>query len=214
MGSAQSVQWILNARLLDEDLWSLAVDPRLGELAAQLLRTPSVSLVEDQLLAKPPGGLPVNVHQDFSYWAFSRSSRMVTAWVALVDMTPELGPLQLLQGSHLWGAASRPRELIRGSEDEWLRGVDDVRPPGVALQVHTVQIAAGDAVFFHSLTFHGSPRNESPSWRRAVSLHWAAGECRLDLGATAEHNHPYVFARLRDHGPIANAYMPVVFSRP
>lgn len=70
LGSEDSVHWVLNARVLDRDLWNIATDPALGEAAATLLGTPSVSIVEDQLLAKPAGGLPVKVHQDYSYWPF------------------------------------------------------------------------------------------------------------------------------------------------
>jgi ectoine hydroxylase-related dioxygenase (phytanoyl-CoA dioxygenase family) len=211
MGSSDSVHWVLNSRILDADLWSVATCPEIGANAATLLRTSAVSIVEDQLLAKPPGGRPVNVHQDYSYWSFSRSTQMITAWVALVDMTPEMGPLQLLRGSHRWAASARPRELIRGSENDWLEGIEAVRPVGAEIDMHTLEVAAGDAIFLHSLTFHGSSRNASDRWRRAMSLHWAAEECRVDLGATAEHDHPFFFARLEDGGPIVNDYMPITY---
>lgn len=210
-GSEMSVHWILNARVLDQDLWELATDEGLGEMAAALLRTGSVSIVEDQLLAKPAHGLPVNMHQDRGYWAFSRSERMITAWIALVDMTAELGTLHFIRGSHRWGYAARPRELINGSETDWMSAVTPVRPADQDLNIAAAIIPAGAAVFFHSLTFHGSSRNETDMWRRAVSLHWAAEECRVDLAQTACHDYPYFFARLIDNGPIANNYMPVVF---
>ena len=56
----------------------------LAPIAARLLRSASVSIVEDQLLDKPTGGRPVNFHQDYSYWPFSRATRMCTGWLALV----------------------------------------------------------------------------------------------------------------------------------
>jgi hypothetical protein len=52
-GTKQSVQWILNARIVDSDLWALATDRVLGQTVARLLRTSAASVVEDQLLAKP-----------------------------------------------------------------------------------------------------------------------------------------------------------------
>jgi phytanoyl-CoA hydroxylase len=211
LGSAGSVQWILNARVLDRDLWEMACDAQLGERAARLLATSSVSIVEDQLLAKPPNGLPVNVHQDYSYWPFSRSEQMVSCWIALVDVTLEMGPIQILKGSHRWGASTRPKVLIDGSEKDWLDGIKEVVPPGQKVELATVQVRAGGGVFFHSLCFHGSARNRSTEWRRAISLHWAGSACRVNMAKTANHDFPYFFARLRDGGPLVNNYMPVVY---
>lgn len=119
--------------------------------------------------------------------------------------------MQVLRGSHRWGPAPQPRELIRGSERDWLAGIDGVRPPGAVVEIVSAEIPAGSAIFFHSLTFHGSPRNSSDRWRYALSLHWASEECRVDLAATAVHDYPYFFARLEDGGPLVNNYMPTVY---
>lgn len=210
-GDASSVHWILNARVLDDELWGLATDPGLGEIAARLLGTPSVSIVEDQMLDKPTGGRPVNFHQDYPYWPFSRATQMCTAWLALVDMTVEHGPLQLARGSHRWGQGGRPNELIRGSTEELLTAVEAVRPVGAELELVSAVIPAGSAVFFHCLTFHGSPGNQAPGCRRAISLHWAGAECRMNLAGTASHDYPYFFAQLAEEGPIVNKYMPMVY---
>ena len=212
LGEERSVQWMLNARVLDEDLWRLSTDVSLGRCAAALLQTPSVSIVEDQLLAKPPGvGLPVNVHQDYAYWPFSRSTSLITLWIALCDMTAELGPVQCLRGSHRWGPAPRPKQLIVGSDDGWLEGLAPVRPEGAELSWETAMVKAGGGVFFHALTFHGSRGNISDQWRHAISLHWAAAECTANLAETRHHDFPYFFARLRDGGPLVNKYMPQVY---
>jgi phytanoyl-CoA hydroxylase len=207
-GDASSVRWVLNARVLDAALWELACDPRLGELAAALLGTPSVSIIEDQLLDKPPAGVPVNMHQDYAYWPFSRSTRLVSCWIALVDMTPEHGPLELVRGSHRWGQALRPRELVVGSEGAYLEAVEQIRPPGVEPELVPVLARAGGGVFFDALTLHGSRANRSPAWRRACSLHWAAEECTVDRSKLVEYDYPYFFAGLTDGGRIVNRYMP------
>ena len=172
---------------------------------------PSVSIVEDQMLDKPTGGRPVNFHQDYTYWPFSRATQMCTAWLALVDMTVEHGPLQLARGSHRWGHGARPKELIRGSTEELLTSVEAVRPEGAELELVPAVIPAGSAVFFHCLTFHGSPGNRAPGCRRAISLHWAGAECRMNLAGTARHDYPYFFAQLTEGGPIVNKYMPMVY---
>src|SRR5262249_12818020 len=47
--------WV-NGRFLDQDLWDISTDARIAGMAAALLDTPSVSLMEDQLFEKTPGG--------------------------------------------------------------------------------------------------------------------------------------------------------------
>ena len=210
-GTKSSVQWVLNARLVDSDLWDLATDPILGRAVASLLRTTSVSIVEDQLLDKPNQGAPVNLHQDYSYWRFSSSVNMLTCWIALSDMTSEMGPVELARGSHTWGFAARPRELIHGSDGEYLSAAQGVIPAGTEVEFVTADVPQGGGVFFHGLTFHGSRGNTTNHLRRAVSLHWAGADCLLDRSKLVDYDHPYLFSGLRHGDRIANKYIPQVY---
>lgn len=210
-GTKSSVRWILNARLVDADLWDLATDPVMGHAAARLLRTSSVSIIEDQLLGKPGHSAPVNLHQDYSYWRFSTSTNMLTCWLALSDMTMAMGPVELVRGSHCWGIATRPRELIHGSSDEYLSAAQDIIPDGTDLQFVPTVVPKGGGVFFHGLTFHGSRINSTDQWRRAVSLHWAASDCRLDRSKLVDYDHPYLFVGLRQGDRLVNKYIPQVY---
>jgi hypothetical protein len=211
LGTSQSVHWYLNARILDRDIWTLATDARLGGIAARLLETDSVSIVEDQLLDKPPTGLPVNSHQDYAYWPFSTSTEMITCWIALEDMRPELGPVAVVRGSHRWGQGQKPQDLIEGSASNWLAAAEASRPRDREIEIVSAQVPAGGGVFFHALTFHGSPGNSSAVVRRACSLHFASSACRVHLAATARVNHPFFFANLKNGGPLVNRYMPRVY---
>lgn len=213
LGRGESIRWYLNARILDRDLWSIATDPRLGELAATFLRTPSISIVEDQLLDKPGPGLPCNFHQDYGYWLFSTSTQMITCWIALVDMTLDLGPLQLIPGSHRWGHSSNPKELIAGSEASWMEAVDRARPAAEPeREFASACVRAGSGVFLHCLTFHGSPANTSTNTRRAISLHWAGEDCKVDRMKLTDYTYPYFFAGIPNGGRVINKYMPLVYS--
>lgn len=214
LGGSQTVHWILNARVLDAELWALATSPVLGEVAARLLRTESVSILEDQLLDKPGPSVPVNVHQDYSYWSFSRSTALITCWIALVDVTLDLGPVEVIPGSHKWKQAPRPRELVHGSEQDWDAVVTSVRPEGAEVSFVPVIVPAGGGVFFHGLTFHGSRANKSTNVRRACSLHWAAEECRVDRSRLHDYDHPYFFAGIQDGARLVNKYFPVVYPAP
>jgi ectoine hydroxylase-related dioxygenase (phytanoyl-CoA dioxygenase family) len=210
-GTANSVRWILNSRTVDADVWSIATSPRLGESAARLLRTPAVSIIEDQLLDKPDNGAPVNLHQDYSYWRFSTSVNMLTCWIALTDMTPDMGPVEAVRGSHRWGFAARPRELINGSEGEYLSATEPVMPQGALLDFVTTIVPRGGGIFMHGLTFHGSRGNHTAKMRRAMSLHWAAEDCRLDRTKLFDYDHPYLFTGLANGDRLNNRYVPQVY---
>ena len=49
-------------------------------------------------------------------------------------------------------------------------------------RVH-LEMKPGDTVFFHPLLLHGSGRNRSPGFRRAISSHYAAADCAFLPGA-------------------------------
>jgi len=210
-GTQSSVQWVLNARIVDVDLWNLATAVDLGQAAAALLGTSSVSVVEDQLLDKPNHGVPVNLHQDYSYWGFSTSVNMLTCWIALCDMRLDMGPVELVRGSHKWGFAPRPRELIHGSSEEYLSVAQSVMPEGAQLEFVSTVVPKGGGVFFHGLTFHGSRGNSTNSLRRAISLHWAGADCRLDRSKLLDYDHPYLFTGLRQGDRLTNRYIPQVY---
>jgi len=213
LGLPDSVQWFLNARVCDGDFWNVATSAEIGRVAATLLHSPSVSLVEDQLLNKPPqGGRPVKVHRDYSYWTFSKSSEMLTCWMSLVEASVEMGTLQVIPGSHKWEYVQTLQlNLMDGSEQGWLSAAEARCPAGTSIELVPVVVPPGGGVFFHSLTFHGSSRNTSNCVRRAISLHYASERCRFDVSRVADHLFPYTFAGLRDGGPLVNRWMPQVY---
>jgi len=135
---------------------------------------------------------------------------MLTCWLALTDMTAQVGPVELVPGSHRWGIATRPRELIHGSSGEYLSVIQDIVPQGNTLEFVSAAVPKGGGVFFHGLTFHGSRANHTDSWRRAVSLHWAARDCRLNRAALVDYDHPFLFAGLRQGDRLVNKYLPEI----
>jgi phytanoyl-CoA hydroxylase len=53
----------------------------------------------------------------------------------------------------------------------------------------------GDTVFFHPLLLHGSGRNRSDGFRRAISSHYAAAECRFLPGSLTSAARRYRLIR-------------------
>lgn len=104
-----------------------------------------------------PGGNPKYLHQDSAYFTFGKAGAVATFSYA-VDTSGALdnGPLYVVPGSHRYGHlphVDTPSHLgVPG--DEW--SFDD------ALRIDGL---AGDTIFFHIHTLHGSSPNRSPHAR-------------------------------------------------
>jgi hypothetical protein len=134
------------------------------------LRRAMRMLVGNQLLVHPkPIGrlifpdcerLVVRPHQDFRF--MDGDSACFTAWIPLHDCPVNLGPLQVMEGSHRFGFQPHEQTFIpeipvaRALGGDWVGG----------------QINAGDVLIFHSLTVHAASPNLSDQLR--ISL-----DCRF-----------------------------------
>jgi ectoine hydroxylase-related dioxygenase (phytanoyl-CoA dioxygenase family) len=145
-------------------LWN----PRFVMAASQLLGNKPVRFWHDQLFWKPAkkGGV-VAWHQDYSYWTRTKPIAHLTCWCGLDDATKENGCLQYIAGSHRWGLLPKP--VIAGE----LQGIKDFLNEDQKKQFEHPQYAevkAGEAIFHHSLTLHGSGENKSDKPRRAFVI--------------------------------------------
>ena len=95
------------------------------------------------------------VHQDFG---ISGVQDMLTTWLPLMDIPPQLGGLALRPGSHL-GPPQRPR-LLPADEPGW--ATTDFRP--------------GDVVLFHCLTAHAAMPNHADQIRISADFRWQAAD--------------------------------------
>jgi hypothetical protein len=145
-------------------LWN----PAFVMAASQLLGDKPVRFWHDQLFYKPAkkGGV-VAWHQDYSYWTRTKPVAHITCWTALDDATIENGCLHYIAGSHKWGLLPKP--VIAGElhgikdflNDEQKEKFEHPRP---------APVKAGEAIFHHSLTLHGSGENKSAQPRRAFVI--------------------------------------------
>lgn len=146
---------------LHDILWH----PALLTPASQLLDGP-VRFWHDQLFCKPAkhGGV-VAWHQDYSYWTRTQPMQHLTCWIGLDDATTENGCVHYIPGSHRWTLL--PKTVLAGGMD----AIREILTPEQREQFHepyACELKAGEAVFHHPLTLHGSFANESPRPRRAV----------------------------------------------
>ena len=144
-------------------LWN----PRFVMAARQLLGG-NVRFWHDQLFYKPAkkGGV-VAWHQDYSYWTRTKPVAHLTCWCALDDATAENGCLQYIPGSHRWGLLPKP--IIAGD----MHGIQEfLNKEQQEAFTHPVlaPVKAGEAIFHHPLTLHGSGENKSAQPRRAFVI--------------------------------------------
>jgi hypothetical protein len=144
-------------------LWN----PRFVMAAYQLLGNKPVRFWHDQLFYKPAkkGGV-VAWHQDYSYWTRTKPMSHLTCWCGLDDSMTENGCLQYVPGSHKWGLLNKPE--LAGS----LMGIMDYLTEEQKKQFdpRPVETKAGEAIFHHPLTLHGSGENRSNKPRRAFVI--------------------------------------------
>lgn len=144
-------------------LWN----PRFVMAASQLLGNVSVRFWHDQIFYKPAkhGGV-VAWHQDYSYWTRTKPVAHLTCWCALDNATVENGCLQYVPGSQNWGLLDKPS--LAGD----LLGIMEYLNEEQKQEFNPVYVPAkaGEAIFHHPLTLHGSGENKSNMPRRAFVI--------------------------------------------
>lgn len=157
----------LGAWRLREGLHDILWSPAFVMAASQLLGG-SVRFWHDQLFCKPAkhGGV-VAWHQDYSYWTRTKPMNHLTGWIGLDRSTIENGCVSYVPGSHQWELL--PITGLAGNM-EAIREVLTDRQWHQLMQPVACEMEAGEAVFHHPLTVHGSQSNRTPQPRRAVVL--------------------------------------------
>lgn len=144
---AQVSQW--------RDMWRhdptfarLLSDARIWQTAATGLGSAGARLLHDHIIAKPSGGLNGTIpwHQDATYWPVDRSG--LSCWLPFDDVGPNGGCLEVVDGSHHWGAGA-PADFIAGPRTAFPVDARFVRLPA----------KAGSIVVLDGLTWHRSSPN-------------------------------------------------------
>ena len=173
--------------------------------ASQLLGGP-VRFWHDQLFCKPAmhGGV-VAWHQDYSYWTRTNPMAHLTCWIGLDDSTVDNGCVHYVPGSHRWDllpitGLAGDMNAIRGvlNEQQWQQFNRHV----------PVELKAGECVFHHPLTIHGSFENRTQNPRRAVVINSV-----LD-GVRSESNEPLLagIPVIPPGQPLGGQFFPMLYN--
>jgi ectoine hydroxylase-related dioxygenase (phytanoyl-CoA dioxygenase family) len=165
----------------------LVSHPAIGRLVAEATGAKFAQVFATQTLIKPSapadaaGNDAGNVgwHQDLQYWDPFLEGELLTAWIAISDVTPRAGPMRFVRGSHRWGLLNagnffsgeldQLKQNIRAKyEAPWEEVPAVLRPGGVSLH--------------HKLTVHGSGPNAEPWPRKSVAIHLRTENSALKPG--------------------------------
>jgi phytanoyl-CoA hydroxylase len=175
----------------DSELYSYATDDRLVDCVERFVGR-DVFSIHTMLINKPPnvdGRHPL--HQDLVYFPFRPADKIVATWTALEPVTRENGCLVVLPGSH-------KGELFAHEDVDWewvnlayfgIQGMD-----ACAERVH-LEMNPGDTVFFHPVLVHGSGRNRTQGFRRAISAHYGSMDCTWEWNIDVDRNYKVVRGR-------------------
>jgi ectoine hydroxylase-related dioxygenase (phytanoyl-CoA dioxygenase family) len=104
-------------------------------------------------------------HQDYGYWYHNGCLRpdMASCMLAITPSTLENGCLEVIKGSHLLGRIDHV-----DVDDQVCADPERVAEVLKSLPLEAVELAPGDAAFFHSNTLHRSQKNGSTEPRMSL----------------------------------------------
>ncbi len=151
------------------------LNPRFLDVAEAILG-PDIILHHSKLFQKPSeNGSPFPMHQDWPYFPTLKDT-MIAGIIHVSDATDEMGCLRVYPGSHKLGR-------VEGADGRRQNDVIDQYPIEKATPV---ECKAGDVVFFHYFTLHGSMPNRADTTRKTVLCQLYDGHDAVEPG----NQHP------------------------
>ncbi|HEY9668369.1 MAG TPA: phytanoyl-CoA dioxygenase family protein [Coleofasciculaceae cyanobacterium] len=173
-GNQENWIYINNIWALDAITKQFVLAPRFGKIAADLLGVDAVRLFRDQTYFKKPGGTSTPWHQD-GYFMPLDTDKIITMWLPLVDVTPEMGPMDFVDGSHRgakYMGTSMPDET----------SIEAFTKSLVERGYHFTNygnFAAGDVTFHSGWTLHSALTNHSNRMREVLVMVYYADGARI-----------------------------------
>jgi phytanoyl-CoA hydroxylase len=140
------------------------LDPRIIERVRTLIGPPLAA--QSMFYFKPPTARGQALHQD-NLFLRAHPETCIAAWIAIDDCDGANGGLRVVPGSHRY-------ELVCPGDADPTQSFTTVEislPPGLAAE--QTEMRAGDVLFFHGSTAHGSgPNHTTDRFRRSLIFHY------------------------------------------
>ena len=175
---------------------SIMLDMVQHEKMLDLIETlvgPDIILHHTKLFLKPPkkdSAFPI--HQDWSYFPTEQNS-MIAAVIHISDSTEDMGCFRVVPESHKLGK-------IENSDGH--THVPEIHDQYSLESAISIEAKAGDVLFFHCCTIHGSLPNVSDKSRKMILVQFYSGkDCILDGN---QHTNVQLVLRGWNHGATRN----------
>ncbi|XP_077880829.1 phytanoyl-CoA dioxygenase, peroxisomal [Ictidomys tridecemlineatus] len=153
---------------------------------------PNIMAMHTMLINKPPdtgNSRKTSWHplyQDLHFFPFRPSNCIVCAWTAMEHIDRNNGCLAVLPGTHKLPLKPHDYSQWEGGVNIFYYGIQDYDQDHA--RVHLV-MEKGDTVFFHPLLIHGSGRNQTQGFQKAISCHFASSDCHyIDVKGTSQEH--------------------------
>jgi len=170
---------ICNAWKCDLTLASVALSSEIGRLTATLGGWPGARIGQDSVWMKPPGAKEVALHQDGTYISvYVQPAETITCWIALDDVTAEMGTIEYVPGSHRWELQTQKGEFHAPDANYRTAMYQAAHEAGVSQpEVVPIELSAGSCVIHHGQTWHGSGKNHHRDRSRlSLAVHTLSSE--------------------------------------
>uniref|UniRef100_A0A8C3VQB7 Phytanoyl-CoA dioxygenase, peroxisomal n=1 Tax=Catagonus wagneri TaxID=51154 RepID=A0A8C3VQB7_9CETA len=171
----------------DEELFRYCTLPEILKYV-ECFTGPNIMAMHTMLINKPADtGNKTSrhpLHQDLHYFPFRPSHNIVCAWTAMEHVDRENGCLVVLPGTHKGPLKPHDYPQWEGGVNTLFHGIQDYDKNNNRVYV---SMEKGDTVFFHPLLIHGSGRNKTQGFRKAISCHFAASDCEyIEIKGTSQ----------------------------
>ena len=139
------------------------ISGRLASIAAELMGVDGVRVYHDQALFKEPGGTKTPWHMDHYYWPLA-TEKVLTAWIPLVPITDNMGPLDFALGSQTLDYR-RNEELIQLDEK-----VVASKLAEAGSEVESSPYVLGEISFHQGWVFHRAGANRTHRRREVFTI--------------------------------------------
>jgi ectoine hydroxylase-related dioxygenase (phytanoyl-CoA dioxygenase family) len=187
------------------EIKKLTLSRRLGSIARQLLNVPHVRLWHDQALYKLPGGDATQPHQDVSYWPMKERDAG-TIWIALDEVTEEMGAMNFIPGSHkagIDGYGYRIEDALENKSD-----ILEISERLTKKKKVSYKLMPGDATFHHGLTVHFTQPNRSDKVRKGMTIIYFRDGVNYDAHSPAKDH--FCAAGSEENKPISTERTPII----
>jgi len=155
---------------------------RLADIASKLMGVDGVRIYHDQALFKESGGVATPWHVDHYYWPLS-TEKVLTAWIPLIPLSAEMGPLEFALGSHLLDYG-RNIELVQQEEK-----ITENKLAEAGCDITTSSYDLGEVSFHQGWNFHRAGANRTELCREVFTVIYMDQDMKLQHPENANQEY-------------------------